>query len=53
MQTVPITISETGKSSIVIKSENSIAYTPEATFLLLDLNAKKTRVIGKGRALQN
>lgn len=53
MQTVPITISETGKSSIVIKSENSIAYTPEATFLLLDLNAKKTRVIGKGHALQN
>jgi selenocysteine-specific translation elongation factor len=52
MQTVPITISKTGESSIVIKSEKSIAYTPESTFLLLDLNSKKTRVMGKGRALQ-
>ncbi len=53
MQTAPVTISETGKSSIVINSEKSIAYTPEATFLLLDLNATKTRVMGKGRAQQS
>ena len=53
MQTVPITISETSEDSIVIESEKSIAYTPEDTFLLLDLNAKKMRVMGKACARQD
>jgi selenocysteine-specific translation elongation factor len=48
MQTVPITISDVSASSIVIESEKPIAYTPNDTFLLLNLNAKKMRVIGKG-----
>jgi hypothetical protein len=53
MQTVPITVTEKSETSLVIESEKSIAYTPDDTFLLLDLNAKKMRIIGKARALQN
>jgi hypothetical protein len=53
MQTVPITITGKSEISIAIEYEKSIAYTPEDIFLLLDLNAKKMRIIGKARALQN
>ncbi len=53
MQTVPIAVTEKNESSITIQSEKPIAYTPEDTFLLLDLNAKKMRIIGKGHALQD
>jgi hypothetical protein len=53
MQTVLITITEKSETSIAIEYEKSIAYTPEDIFLLLDLNAKKMRIIGKARALQN
>ena len=53
MQTVPITMTEKSETTIAIESEKSIAYTPDDTFLLIDLNAKKMRIIGKARALQN
>jgi selenocysteine-specific translation elongation factor len=53
MQTAPITITEKSEGSVVIESEKPIVYTPEDTFLLLDLNAKKMRIIGKGRVLQD
>jgi selenocysteine-specific translation elongation factor len=53
MQTVPISIAETSESSIVIESEKSIVYSPEDTFLLLDLNAKKMRIIGKATTATN
>jgi len=52
MQTAPITITDLSGASIAIESEKPIVHTPEDTFLLLDLNAKKLRVIGKARALQ-
>jgi len=52
MQTTPINITEVGATSISIESEKPIAYLPEDTFLLLDLNAKKMRVMGKARALE-
>jgi selenocysteine-specific translation elongation factor len=48
MQTVPVTLSNPQTDSIVLKSAKSIAYSPQDTFLLLDLNAKKTRVMGRG-----
>jgi len=51
MQTIPITITEENSSSIGITCEKSFAYTPKDTFLLLDLNAKKTRIMGKARPL--
>jgi selenocysteine-specific translation elongation factor len=51
MQTFPITITKHDVNSLVIESEKPFAYTPEDTFLLLDLNAKKMRIIGKARAL--
>ena len=53
MQTIPITITKTDDTSIVIKSEKLIAYASEDTFLLLNLNAKKMRVMGKAQLLQN
>lgn len=47
MQTVPITISEISDNSLTIDSTNPIIHAPQGTLLLLDLNAKKTRIIGK------
>jgi selenocysteine-specific translation elongation factor len=52
MQTVPITLTESNGDSITIESEKPIVYMPEDIFLLLDLNAKKVRIMGKARALQ-
>ncbi len=48
MQTLPITITKASETSIDLESEKPIAYSQEDIFLLLDLNAKKTRIIGKG-----
>jgi hypothetical protein len=52
MQTVPVSIAEIGATAIVIESEKPVAYTPEDNFLLLNLNAKKTRIIGKGQVMK-
>ncbi len=48
MQTTPVTISEISNDFIVIDSPNPIVHAPQEPLLLLDLNAKKTRIIGKG-----
>jgi selenocysteine-specific translation elongation factor len=48
MQTIPITISEIGGDSLVIDSANPIVHATQDTLLLLDLNAKRTRIIGRG-----
>jgi len=53
MQTTPINIIEIGATSMGIESEKPIAYLPEDTFLLLDLNAKKMRIMGKAHALEH
>jgi len=53
MQTAPITITEKSEGSVVVESGKPIVYTSEDTFLLLDLNAKKMRIMGKGRVLQD
>jgi len=53
MQTVPINITDPTATSIVIESEKPIAYTPQDTFLLLDLNAKKMRIVGTATAPDN
>jgi len=47
MQTVPITITEASSYSIKFTSEKPVAYTDDDTFLILDLNAKKGRIMGK------
>ena len=52
MQTVPVSIAEIAATTIVIESEKPVAYTPEDNFLLLNLNAKKTRIIGTGQPMQ-
>lgn len=51
MQTAPITITEKN-TTIGVTSEKPIVYTPEDTFLLLDLNARKTRIMGKAQPLR-
>jgi selenocysteine-specific translation elongation factor len=53
MQTVPITITGKSETSLIIESEKPIVYTPEDIFLLLDLNAKKMRIMGKAFAMQD
>jgi selenocysteine-specific translation elongation factor len=52
MQTVPITITEKTETSLVIETEKPITYASEDIFLLLDLNAKKMRIMGKAFAIQ-
>jgi selenocysteine-specific translation elongation factor len=51
MQTIPITITMVGFDSIAIESEKPMAYAPEDKLLLLDLNAKKARVVGCGNVI--
>jgi len=48
MQTNPVTISIPIDDSIVVESAKAIVYEPQDTALLLDLNAKKNRIVGKG-----
>jgi selenocysteine-specific translation elongation factor len=50
MQTNPVTISNPREGFIGIESSKPIVHEPQDTVLLLDLNAKKTRIIGKGTA---
>jgi len=52
MQTVPISIAEIGASTIVIEFEKPVVCSPGDNFLLLNLNAKKTRVIGTGQSMR-
>jgi selenocysteine-specific translation elongation factor len=49
MQTVPIPITEATPTRLSLESKRPIAYTPNDIFLMLDLNAKKNRIMGKGR----
>jgi selenocysteine-specific translation elongation factor len=48
MQTTPITISDVSDDSLGIDSANPLVHARQERLLLLDLNAKKTRIIGKG-----
>jgi selenocysteine-specific translation elongation factor len=48
MQTTHITIVEKNEESLLIESPKLIVHEPQDAALLLDLNAKKTRVMGKG-----
>jgi selenocysteine-specific translation elongation factor len=48
MQATPLPNSEITDNSFVIDSTNPIVHAPHEALLLLDLNAKKTRIIGKG-----
>ena len=52
MQTVPAKIADMKENTITLELEKQIVYTKDDTFLLLDLNAKKLHVIGKGRAVK-
>ncbi len=49
MQTMPVTVTEIDEASIILESEKPIVFSPDDQFLLLDLNAKKMRVVGTAR----
>jgi selenocysteine-specific translation elongation factor len=53
MQTVPITITGASATKLNLETKKPIAYTPDDIFLLLDLNAARTRIMGKGQPTQN
>jgi len=48
MQTVPATITTINNGSLILESEKPVAYTTDARFLLMNLNAKKLHVMGYG-----
>ncbi len=52
MQTVPAKIADMKENTITLELEKQIVYTNDDTFLLLDLNAKKLHVIGRGEAIK-
>jgi len=52
MQTVPVKIVDMKENTIVLELEKQIVYTKDETFLLLDLNAKKLHVIGRGKTIK-
>ena len=49
MQTNPVTVSHADGGSVSVESVKPIVYEPGDVALLLDLNAKKTRIVGRGR----
>ena len=51
MQTVPVNITNFNNGSLTIQAEKPLAYTAEDTFLLMNLNAKKLHLIGRGKAI--
>jgi selenocysteine-specific translation elongation factor len=53
MQTIPVNVTGINNGTITIESKKPIVYTSEGTFLLLDLNAKKLHVMGKGHAIES
>ncbi len=53
MQTVPVTVSNVTKDSLQIQSDRPIGFSSEDNFLLIDLNAKKLHLVGKGKVLQS
>lgn len=48
MQTVPVALSDPKPDSVVVDSSKPIVYQSRDTLLLLDLNAKKNRIMGRG-----
>lgn len=52
MQTGPITVSQVEDGSVTLQSPKPIVHEPRDTLLLLDLNAKKTRVVGEARFIE-
>jgi selenocysteine-specific translation elongation factor len=51
MQTVPVNVTNIHNGSLTVESEKPFVYTPDDTFLLMNLNAKKLHIIGHGKAV--
>ncbi|MGC9443893.1 MAG: EF-Tu/IF-2/RF-3 family GTPase [Candidatus Methanospirareceae archaeon] len=48
MQTVPVNVTAVGAETVTLVTQRPVAYSADDTFLLLDLNAAKVHVIGRG-----
>jgi len=48
MQTAAVTMSDPTPNSLRIESSNPIAFGPQDVAIMLDLNAKRTRIMGRG-----
>lgn len=46
MQTIPVSLTKKHDTELIIETEKEMIFTPQDIFLLLDLNAKKSRIIG-------
>jgi selenocysteine-specific translation elongation factor len=53
MQTVPVNVTNVHNGSLTLESEKPLVYTPNDTFLLMNLNAKKLHIIGHGKAISS
>ena len=51
MQTIPVKLNDIDNNNLTIESEKDIVFTEEDVFLILDLNSKKSRIVGKGTYL--
>jgi selenocysteine-specific translation elongation factor len=51
MQTVPVNVTNIQNGSLTVQSEKPLVYTPDDTFLLMNLNAKKLHIVGHGKAI--
>jgi selenocysteine-specific translation elongation factor len=51
MQTVPVNVTNVHNGSLKLVTEKPLVYTPDDTFLLMNLNAKKLHVIGHGKTI--
>jgi hypothetical protein len=51
MHTVPVNVTNVHNGSLTLESEKPLVYSPDDTFLLMNLNAKKLHIIGHGKAI--
>jgi len=48
MQTVPVSVTAVGAGMVTLVTQRPVVYSADDTFLLLDLNAAKVHVVGRG-----
>jgi selenocysteine-specific translation elongation factor len=49
MQTFPVKIIDVGEDMVTIESEKPLVYSLEDIFLLMDINADKLHIVGRGK----
>ncbi len=52
MQTVPVSVTAVGEGTVTLETQRPVVYSADDTFLLLDLNAAKVHIVGRGNCLE-